>query len=274
MYSTTSDMLKFGNAILTNKLLPAHETRKWLKPHVFTSSAGQFMGAPWEIQRSETLAPSGRLVEIYTKAGDLGLYHSMFALVPDYGLVVSVLTAGKEATDEFSFCANLVSQVLKLVVPALDAAARDSAKEKFAGRYEDAKSNSTVELTMDDKGGPGLILSKWVVRGFDVLTNYMAYGLPPKEEPMPSIARIYPSNLASGNLTAWRMAFDVANEEESEKFDAEAVFPRGSCVNWGTMDRQTYNYVGLEEFLFEVGDGGVAEKIIPRAFDVKLGRVE
>ncbi|KAK0728886.1 beta-lactamase [Lasiosphaeria miniovina] len=271
MYSNTADMLKFGTALLKYDLLGEAKTRKWLKPHVFTSSAGQFLGAPWEIERSDRLTSDGRLVEIYTKAGDLGLYHSMFALVPDYDLVISVMTAGPEASAAFFFSANIVSQVLKAIVPAVDQASRNVAKANFVGTYSDSSTNSTVVLDMD--GGPGLVLANWTIRGFDVLANFPKYSVTPSSKAIPGLARLYPSGLQAANQTGWRMVFDQVSESEGQKFDAEVVMQDGSCVNWGTMDRFNYDFVGLEEFVFNLSLDGVAASINPRAFDVMLRRV-
>ena len=271
IYSSTSDMLKFGKAILRHKLLSPVATNKWLQPTSFTSSRGHVLGAPWEIQRADRLAPNGRVVDVYTKAGDLGLYHSMFALIPEYDLVVSVMTAGPEVSSQFFVQANLVSQTLKAVVPALEAVAKKDAEKNLVGSYKDETSNSSVVLEIDD--GPGLVLANWTVRGFDVLANFLGYSaIAPSKKPIPGKARLYPSGLKEGNKTSWRMVFDQVDDANGEQFDKEAIFPDGSCVNWGTMDRFVYDSVGLEEFVFTMGGDGEAESISPSAFKVNLSR--
>ncbi|KAK0669815.1 hypothetical protein QBC41DRAFT_222926 [Cercophora samala] len=272
MYSSTRDMLAFGTAILSHKLLSPLATRKWLSPTTFTSSRGHVLGAPWEIQRADRLAPDGRIVDIYTKAGDLGLYHSMFALVPDYDIVISVMTAGKEVTDEFFIQSHLISQTLKALVPALDAATKQEAKKKFSGlyMYQDKESHSVVELEVDD--GPGLAIKEWTVKGFDVLGNFTLYNIAASGRPLPGTARLYPSNLEAGSQKAWRMVFDQVDDKRGEPFDEEAAYPDARCVNWGTMDRFNYDFVGLEEFVMMIGRDGAAESLTPVGFGVTLAK--
>ncbi|KAK4174318.1 beta-lactamase-like protein-like protein 2 [Triangularia setosa] len=268
MYSSTSDMLSFGSAILSHKLLSPLATRKWLSPTSFTSSRGHVLGAPWEIQRADRLAPDGRIVDIYAKAGDLGQYHSMFALIPDYGIVVSVMTAGKEVSDEFFVQSHLVSQTLKAVIPALDAVTKEEAKKDFAGVYQDKESDSVVELAVDN--GPGLAIKEWTVKGFNVLGNFTFYNIAASGKKLPGIARLYPSNLEAGSQKAWRMVFDQVDDERGEAFDEAAAYPDARCVNWGTMDRFNYNFAGLEEFVITVGRDGAAESLSPVGFGVTL----
>lgn len=43
----------------------------------------------------------GRVVDIYIKVGDFGLYYIMFVFVLDYDIVVNVMIVGKEVIDEF-----------------------------------------------------------------------------------------------------------------------------------------------------------------------------
>ena len=68
------------------------------------------------------------------------------------------------------------------------------------------------------------------------------------------------------------MVFDQVDDANGKQFDEEAIFPDGSCVNWGTMDRFVYDSVGLEEFVFTMGGDGEAESISPSAFKVNLSR--
>lgn len=56
------------------------------------------MQAPWEIYRlpipSNTIINTSRLVDTYSKSGDVGQYSTYFGLVPDYNIGITVLTAG------------------------------------------------------------------------------------------------------------------------------------------------------------------------------------
>jgi hypothetical protein len=273
MYSNTVDLLNFGDAILSNrgKLVSEQQKRQWLKPAASTSSWGYSMGMPWEILRSSTLTVNGRLIDIYTKAGDLGLYHGMFALVPDYDIVVSILMAGPEASSG-SFSAVVLSDVLRALIPAIDHAARAEAKPRFAGKYVDSASNSSLTISVDD--GPGLVLSNWTVRGVDVLLNIPSYSLTPSSKRVPISARLYPTNLrsSSGDQQTWRAVYQVGSDEDFAKLDERLFMPDGSCVTWGKMDRVNYNYAGLDEFLVSFAKDGTVVGINPQAFDVTIAK--
>ncbi|KAK4186759.1 beta-lactamase-like protein [Podospora australis] len=276
MYSSTADMLKFGKAILRNQLgLSPAQTRKWLSPTAFTSSRGQAMGAPWEIQLADRIAPNGRLIPVYAKAGDLGSYHAMFALVPDYDLVISVMTGGPQIT-QFGIQTRLTSQVLRAIVPALDAVTKKEAEAKFVGLYTDDKSNSTIKLTIDD--GPGLVIANWTIKGVDVIDNFNRYTStynpqsPRTNYRLTGTPRLYPSNLEAGNKKAWRMYFDQVDDAQGKLYDEEVVFDDGRCVNWGSMDRFTHDYLSLEEFYFTTGGDGRVQSLRPVAFELTLGK--
>ncbi|RYP35995.1 hypothetical protein DL767_003562 [Monosporascus sp. MG133] len=67
-----------------------------LKPVTFASSARMFIGSSWEIIRADNITSDERLVEFYPKGGDGDTYHAMLGLVPDYDLVIGILTSGPE----------------------------------------------------------------------------------------------------------------------------------------------------------------------------------
>lgn len=54
--------------------------------------------APWEIYRlqiqTNDIIDASRIVDSYTKSGDVGAYSTYFGLVPDYEMGISVLGAG------------------------------------------------------------------------------------------------------------------------------------------------------------------------------------
>ena len=258
---------------MNHKFLTPLQTRKWLKPLTFTSSFGTAIGAPWEILRSETVTKDGRLVEVYTKSGDLGFYHNQLVLIPDYDLVIVVLTAGLESSSEFSEL--VMSKAVRGILPAIEEAGKEEAHVSFAGTYADTASNSTLKLVLDD--GPGFAVDTWVVRGVDFLAHFFSFSTSPRSGPVPPIAaRLYPTNLAAGKQTAWRAVFEVGSpEERAFDVDADLFWPQGSCVVWGQMDRQVYAYNALDEFVFTTTEspaGAVAEAVTMKGFQVSLKR--
>ncbi|KAK1485616.1 hypothetical protein CCUS01_03756 [Colletotrichum cuscutae] len=232
LFSTTADMLRFGDAVLQNRLLSPAKTRRWLKPSVFTSAPGQFVGAPWEGILSDNVTADGRLVEMYTKGGDLMLYHAGLALAPEHGITMSILVAGPEVSAAaFSYYTLKMNEFLPPLIRALDEAARDEAEARIAGTYADEASNSSLTISLD--GGWGLLLEDWYMKGFDVVPNLSRYvflgvnltDLPPVTT---RTARLYPTGLEEGNVTAWRALFDTFTAEQRDAIDDMFFFPNAS----------------------------------------------
>ncbi|KZL74441.1 beta-lactamase family protein [Colletotrichum incanum] len=267
IYTNTRDMLTFGTAILSSDL--GIDTGSWLKPRSFTSSQGYSIGAPWEIWTSPTLLDSGVHVSFYTKSGDLGLYTNVLIIIPDYDLVVSILTAGTEATDSFQFPAQVISPVIEALIPALEQANKESAKAAFAGTYADEETNSTLTLSIDDS--PGLSLTNYTVRGVNVLANIPNYSLSPSRKTFNVSGRIYPTNIREGEQWSWRAVYK--NHDEPD-VDDKLFYPEGGCQTWGLIDRKTYNYLALDDFAVTTAADGSANSISPRPFGVTLTKIK
>ncbi|KAK1962968.1 beta-lactamase [Colletotrichum sublineola] len=267
IYTNTRDMLTFGTAILTSNI--GTDTGSWLKPHAFTSSRGYSVGAPWEIWTSSTLLDSGVPVSFYTKSGDLGLYTNVLVIVPDYDIVVSILTAGAEAADTFLFPTQVISPVMEVLIPALEQANKESAHATMAGTYADEETNSTLTLSVDH--GPGLSLMNYKVRGIDVLANIPNYGLSPSRKTFNVSGRIYPTNIREGDQWSWRAVYK--NHDEPE-INEKLFYPEGGCQTWGLIDRKTFNYLALDDFAFTIAPDGSAKSISPRPFGVTLMKVK
>lgn len=266
--STTNDLLALGSAILDRSLLGDAVTRKWLKPVSGTSTFGRDMGAPWEILRSTNLTTDGRIVELYTKGGDDGSYHSKLCLIPDYDLVVTVLTAGPEADFTFSF--SLLSRLLSTLLPAIEQAGKEEATLSVVGTYTDSATNSSLTLYLDD--GPGMGMSGWTVRGRDVLDVYANISGMPGVSVVP---RLYPTNLQPNGQSAWRAVFDTGTAEENAEFDAMFAWPGQSCQTWANMDRFQYGFNGIDDFVFtmdEQAGGPSAISLFNRGFRVNMTR--
>lgn len=272
MYSSVTDMIAFAEGILKNEFLSPVATREWLKPASTTSSLGYLVGRPWEIIRTEKFTSDGRLIDVYTKSGDLGLYHSLIGLFPDYDIVVSVMMAGAEVSSNPIIPASIFGSVLKALVPAIEKAGRDDAAKLYTGEYVDEASNSSITFTLDD--GPGLLIKAWTVRGFDVLKNIHRYSFEGLQSDLdlPVTARVYPTNLENGTEEAWRAVFDMTTPEQKAKIDELLFFKDASCLTWLQQDRKVYNSLSLDEFIFVLGDGQ-AEAVRSPAFDVVLTKV-
>ncbi|KAI1380639.1 beta-lactamase/transpeptidase-like protein [Hypoxylon crocopeplum] len=275
-YSNTEDLLALGASILTNKLLSPVQTRRWLKPVTFTSSSGMFIGAPWEIIRADNVTSDQRLVEFYIKGGDIGTFHALLCLIPDYDLVVTVLTSGPETSS--GVVQLLFSRTITGLLEAVETAGKDDARAAFAGMYVDEQSNSTLVLAVDDEG-PGLAIMEWTVRGTDVPSHWLNY-LSATSSSLPEVhlsTRLYPSGLTAGSKTAWRVAVDLGSPEELAQADALFFWPQASCEAWGLMDRAVYQFKALDEMVFtlaETDSGSVATSVELVGFQMTLLRVK
>lgn len=181
--STINDLIKFGDAVLKHKYLSAAETRKWFKPATETSSSGQSIGQPWEIFRAQNVTVDGRLIDFYTKGGDIKAYHSIIAFIPDYDLVAVILLSGA-ATSGFDVLLTF-SQLAQALLPGIEQAGKSESETAYTGTYTDRKTNSTITLYLDDS--PGFNVSPWIVRGVDVLRTSQGLDLPPIPFPPPPI---------------------------------------------------------------------------------------
>ncbi|KAF3905354.1 Beta-lactamase [Arthrobotrys entomopaga] len=274
-YSSANDLLTFGRAILTNKLLSPVATRAWLKPKSHTSALGVSVGAPWEIGRSTSLTMDGRVVDVYSKNGGLGLYNSLFLMIPDYGLVLSLVMGGESSSLNIELV--IASQVLQAFVPAIEAAGKAEATRNFAGKYVDKVSNSSIVLEIDD--GPGLLVTNWTSLGKDVLQTYadiVAHspgGAPTAQGAAAYLTiRLYPTSLQTNSVTSWRAVYDSADPETVKAQSAYLFIIQGLCETWSSLDNVVYGLRGLDNFLFDTNANGSATAITPVAFAHKLTR--
>ena len=220
---------------------------------------------PWEIQR----IPSSRIVDIYNKEGDLGLYASMLTLFPDYAAGFVVMTAGTTSVTAMQI---LSEKIVDNMLPALEQASREQATNNFAGDYRSPTVNSSISLAADS--GPGLKLTRWISNGTDFLSPTFAKALGAKF----SGVRLFPANplptstSMGGNSTAattqmrWRASFEKQSLTDGSTFSDQ-------CPQWADMTQVIYGGMLLSEFLFEVGgDEGKATGVRIPALEVELKR--
>ncbi|KAK4207241.1 beta-lactamase/transpeptidase-like protein [Rhypophila decipiens] len=280
-YSSINDLLNFGTSILQNKFLSQPKTRKWFKPSVSTSSSGTLIGQPWEIFRVKNVTSDRRLIELYTKGGDIKTYHSLLAFIPDYDIVVAILLGGAN-TGAFDVLGPF-SQMIKTLLPGIEAAGKTQASSAYAGTYTEKESNSTITLALDESSG--LDITNWVVRGVDVRTTAQGLDLPPLPYPPPPLPeparfRLYPSIPSSpaqsdvkGNQTAWRAVPALGTAEEVAGLEAGFVWEMAACVTWASLDRLTYMLQSWDHFVFGLeGDNGRAKEVELAGYGVTLVR--
>lgn len=274
MNTNTEDLLTFMVGILNNTVLSPSGTHRWLKPDSFISAFSGAVGRPWEIYRVDNLTSDSRVIDLYTKAGGLTAYSSEVILVPGYDLVVSVLVAGSEAMGSWAPLAAI--KMLEVLVPAMDLAARDEAKRRFVGTYQDKHNESRVTISLDE--GSGLVLSDWISRDIEVLPNLNRYTPTGTNVTGPSnitSIRMYPTGLETNHTAPWRAVFPALPNEEAEMVDKATVLRDASCATWHLTDKSIYNYLSLDYFEFYFGvDGETAVGIKSKGFDVEMFKVK
>ncbi|KAK0100307.1 hypothetical protein ONS95_008265 [Cadophora gregata] len=261
MYSTLSNLTAIARSILSSSLLTPAQTRKWMKPLSFTSGPDYAVGAPWEIRRIHT-APNNRIIDIYTKTGNLPGYDTLLVLVPSLDVGFNVLTAGVNTPTNVIMLSNLFSDTL---IPAAEAAAREEATATYAGTYTSSNTslNSSITLAIDDTK-PGIGVASWYSNGTNMLTSSsFAPG---------SSVRLYPTGLsrAMEGCTDVEVGFRAVFEN-LESGGVGGTFTT-SCQSWGLVEAVYWGTVGSDEFVARIGNDGKAKSISPRALRVELVR--
>ncbi|KAI0149601.1 beta-lactamase/transpeptidase-like protein [Xylariaceae sp. FL1272] len=274
LYSSSNDLLKFGQGILGHKLLDEVTARLWLKPRSHTSSLGLSVGSPWEIGRSYNLTSDGRLVDVYTKNGGIPDYNAIFILIPDYDIVASIVSAGPASS--LSTQLEIATIALESFTPAVEAAGKSEATTSFAGTYADEASNSSITIAIDD--GPGLVVKNWTANGFNVfevfpiISSLKAEGSAQGQPSDYLSIRLYPTGLQSNNESAWRAVYDTTSPSAVEQSDQLFII-QPSCQTWSTIDNSVYGMRGFDDFVFGIdGCTGKATTVSPRAWRQTLVR--
>jgi hypothetical protein len=130
-----------------------------MKPRISISASGTQLGAPWEFYRSDNLTADVRLIEFYTKCSDVGLYHSFLALIPDYHITIAILSAGNETSG--NMVAAIASTTVQILLPGLECIGRWDSAETYAHKYQDATTQSSLNLSL--YYGPGLSVTSFVI---------------------------------------------------------------------------------------------------------------
>lgn len=254
-YCSINDLRKLGTSILNSTILSPAQTRRWMKPMSFTSDTDVTVGAPWEIYR----ALGDRTSFIYSKAGDVGLYSSMVALLPDYDVGFTVLAAGTGAHDNVEILSDIVGQGL---YPALESAAKAEAKSTYAGSYAISDSSES-SMTIATDSGPGLSITKWTLGGVDVLPVLAELvGSKIKSDSQLSL-RLYQTglrNIEAGKTTAtaWRAVSQVI------PYTVDPGAFSQNCGSWTVVDNIVNGVFSLDEFVFETDGSGEAVSIKPK----------
>ncbi|KAF4630436.1 hypothetical protein G7Y89_g7707 [Cudoniella acicularis] len=270
IYSTPHDLSTLGRSILSSTLLSRPLTRRWMKPVTHTANTLFSVGAPWEIWRLALPSPSPpKIVDIYTKEGDTGAYHSILALIPDWQLGFTVLNAdgGTASSGVELIISNWINN---LVLPSVEAAAREEAQINLAGTYQSQTPNLNSSLTIStDTSYLGLGIDSFISNSTDmfIIAASLLGGIPVQNVSI----RLYPTNLSNkkGYGGPQERIFRAVFEDKG----AGNGNPIWGCSTWAGAASIRYGGVAIDEFAFIVGEDGKAVSAEARAFRDVLARV-
>ncbi|KAI9769600.1 MAG: hypothetical protein M1835_006670 [Candelina submexicana] len=260
IYSTIEDLSRFGIAILNSTLISPEQTREWLKPVTHTADLRFSVGRPWEIVRMP-IGADGRVVDLYTKAGDAAQYSSYFVLSPDHEVGFSILIAGIGSKVPFA-SAFIADTLASALIPALESQAAHETAANFAGLYkaDHTRLNSSITLAVR---GAGMVLESWISNGTNVL--------PVLQTVFGDVDIIlYPS---SSDRTSGEIAFRaVGGPGKAQDF---GPFTRQLRENggWTTLDLVQYGGGSYDLFVFDMDQDGRALAVTPALTRASLKRI-
>ncbi|KAL4926688.1 serine hydrolase domain-containing protein [Aspergillus undulatus] len=243
IYSSTKDLSTLGRAILNNDLLSPALTRRWLKPVARTADRAISVGAPFEIYHLNQPRP----IDLFAKSGDIGAYSAMVGLSPEHNVGFTILAAG-----------DLVTTIM---IPALDAVAKEEARLQFGGTY----TSGSDKLTLITDEGPGLRITKWENKGKDMLESLASLQWERPEGELD--VRLYPSGLRSHNKISFRAIMTAPPPTGPPNGPFTNV-----CISWLTVDSPVYGSIAVDDFVFEIRKEGNALSVSPRVLRTTLRR--
>ncbi|OCL14694.1 beta-lactamase/transpeptidase-like protein [Glonium stellatum] len=274
MFSSTSDMSAVGRAILSSKILSPALTRRWLNPVAYTSVMEAGVGSPWGVRRIRRDGPNPyRFLTAYNKAGSIGSYTSLFALIKDLNIGFTVLIAGTPPGNLNFDIADILGGAL---FPALDTAARDEALAVYGGTYTSnaiqklnssltyhspLTSNSSLTLNSSltintDPDRPGLGVDPWISNGTDMVDWALRLQSFSSVRGITPQARLYYTGLetvaADGSK---KQAFKAVFEDVGYPSLEGRLFST-DCGSWVDVTGVTYGSLPLDQFIFHFNSKG------------------
>ena len=214
--------------------------REWLRPMHLWANGGEAVGAPWEVSYLPPSAPGRNpnrfpgSIPIYSKAGNMPGYHSIFSLNPEYGYAVIVLVTGTYSKTE-----TFALEALRRLQPAFGEVLAQRVSESYVGTWVGERGVRGVKDVADVRLISGqLFLSALIVDGIDVLSTLQDLTYELHEEDLGratsrSVAR--PMALwSTGRLDEFRMAI---GRGPPGPVDMYACFSYWATIDFGAFSR-------------------------------------
>lgn len=286
LVSTLADLTALVRAILARDPALATETqiRAWLQPRSFAGARASFLGAPWEIFRPDPrlLFPSGHgyadgdgdgdeatqtggqggghSVTIHAKDGAAYGYHARIALLDEYGVGIVLLTAGDQDA-----LVDVYDAALSMLVPAIDAAAREQGRREYAGTFAGRSTEETGGVLVNattEVDGVSLRLTRLYRNGMDILAGLQQLWPVTLLEFLPSLEmtgayRLYPADIERRKVLPdgrevveedWRVWWEM--ELKSETDMPGAGLSASDCLTWTLADWMHYGSEPVDRLVF------------------------
>ena len=240
LITTTSDLARFGNAILSSTQLSPATTRRWLSFASDTSNIRNGVGLPWQIYRAGGV---DTIIDTFTLNGVLGPFASYFGIVPDFNVGFAILAHDEHVVPN-GLDLNVYADVASEAIESLQGAAAKQTALRFSGIYSHHKATANISIATD---GPGLVVTQLTdSHGHDLITKY-ATKLNIKRKDIDF--KLYPSNVKSHDTSQWVMVF----QDKSDPADEGTA----TCITWQTVGVLPWQVV------FEIDERGVIGLSVP-----------
>lgn len=247
LVTTTSDLARFGNAILASKQLGRDTTRRWISSNHDTSNVRNGVGRPWQIYRAaSSSSPVAPIIDIFNLNGVVGPFASYFGLVPDVNVGFAILAHDNHVPDE-GLDLNVYADIVSDALPLLLKTAATQTAMTFMGSYS-AKDKASASVSLADDG-PGLVVSALHdAKGRDLIAKY-ADKLHIDRKSIDF--KLYPTNVGSSTQSQWVMVF----QDKSDPADEGTP----TCITWQTVGASRVPW----QVVFKLTNGKVTEMSIP-----------
>ncbi|KAK3994822.1 beta-lactamase-like protein 2 [Cladorrhinum sp. PSN332] len=305
MYTSPGDLSSVGRAILRSTLLKPAMTRRWLKPVSFSSDPKASVGMPWgirqiELEKNETY----QFVHTFNKAGSLGAYSTLLAIIPELDIGFTIMAAGVVPA---GLVMDIADTLTSTYVPTYMYVARSQAAAAYAGDYRFVPSvptnSSTSNFTRDnakyarrfandsspvaptnlnssltiaiDPAKPGMGVYNWISNGTEMSYIAVAINANITDEYLKKIepsVRLYPTGLEEklpdgGKRVAFKAVFeDLSLAAKSNSFSSD-------CSTWVGVTAVVYGSRPLDLFIFDFDKGGKVRAVENAALRARLEKV-
>ncbi|KXL41542.1 hypothetical protein M433DRAFT_72802 [Acidomyces richmondensis BFW] len=259
IYSSANDMSKYVRYILTHYNALATGVN-WMLPASWSNGMENFYGMPWEIFRTDRiLKESHRPVTFVTKSGGVPSYFSRISIMPEYGLGLTILTAG-----DSSLLGKLQELVSVEVVRAAEDLVWKDIDQVYSGKYISTNSSINSSLELITSPATGLTLKSFISNATDVFAAIWA-PFAKYADTGPWHAQLMPTLLYKNESTQQGEIWRVVIARERQEGENEAIWD-DFCIE--DVDANGYAGFPLNEIVFWHED----EIVELTAFKVKMKR--